>query len=60
MDHNTLNIHTLSIEHIDQLIQQTWELLSPQEQQEFKDELQNVDQEYMTDIQKLIDQKFKE
>lgn len=60
MSKDMLDIHTMSLEHIDQLIQQTWESLSSEEKKAFTDELHDVDQEYMTDIQTLIDQKFKE
>jgi hypothetical protein len=53
-------IHNLSIEQIDTLIQQTWSTLSDKERQEFTDELGIVDEEYLNDIQKLIDNKFKD
>ncbi len=55
-----LYIHNLSIEQIDSLIQQTWYTLSDKEKKEFTDELGIVDEEYLNDIQKLIDSKFKD
>lgn len=55
-----LRIHNLSIEQIDTLIQQTWYTLSDKEKKEFTDELGIVDEEYLNDIQTLIDNKFKD
>ena len=55
-----LYIHNLSIEQIDTLIQETWSKLSDKEKKEFTDELGIVDEEYLTDIQTLIDNKFKD
>lgn len=55
-----LQIHNLSIEQIDTIIQQTWSRLSEQEKKEFTDELGVVDEEYLNDIQTLIDNKFKD
>jgi hypothetical protein len=55
-----LYMHNLSIEQIDTLIQQTWSILSDKEKKEFTDELVIVDKEYLTDIQTLIDNKFKD
>lgn len=55
-----LYIHNLSIEQIDTLIQQTWSILSDKEKKEFTDELGIVDEEYLNDIQTLIDNKFKD
>lgn len=55
-----LYIHNLSIEQIDTLIQQTWSTLSEKEKKEFTDELGIVDEEYLSDIQTLIDNKFKD
>lgn len=55
-----LNIHELSLEHIDQLIQETRSKLSEEEKKTFTDELNTTDEEYMKDVQTLIDKKFKD
>ncbi len=55
-----LNIHELSLEHIDQLIQETRSKLSEEEKKAFTDELNTTDQEYMNDIQILIDKKLRD
>jgi TRAP-type C4-dicarboxylate transport system substrate-binding protein len=54
----TLDIHHLSITQIDSMIDQTWNLLSEEEQQIFQSELSNADTEYLRDIQQLIDTKL--
>jgi hypothetical protein len=60
MNTEELHIHNLSIEQIDTLIQQTWSTLSDEEKKEFTNELGLVDEEYLNDIQTLIDNKFKD
>lgn len=60
MTKEELHIHNLSIEQIDTLIQQTWTTLSDEEKKEFTSELGIVDEEYLNEIQTLIDNKFKD
>lgn len=55
-----LTIHDLSLEHIDQLIQDTRSQLSEDEKKAFTDELNETDQEYMNDIQTLVDKKLRD
>lgn len=57
---NNLTIHDLSLEHIDQLIQDTRNKLSEEEKKAFTDELNSTDQEYMNDIQTLVDKKLRD